>query len=91
VCTIGPASNNKEMISKLVEAGANVFRLNMAHASHQFVSDFLVNLREFIKEENSTAEVGVWIDINGPKIRTGKLANGEKVWIESGKEFFFCQ
>ena len=73
VCTIGPASCSKEMIAKCVEAGMNVLRINMAHSTHAFATQVISDLRNYISEQGSSAEVAVWLDINGPKIRTGRV------------------
>lgn len=72
------------MIGEMVEAGMNVLRINMSHASHAFAKQVIADLREYT--EACTSEVAVCLDINGPKVRTGKLVNGEPVHLRIGEE-----
>ncbi len=74
VATLGPASNTPEMIEKLIDAGANVFRLNFSHgerADHEL----RVNTVREIAARKGVA-VGLLQDLQGPKIRTGKFKDG---------------
>ncbi|KAJ3289482.1 pyruvate kinase [Rhizoclosmatium globosum] len=87
-CTIGPASYGYENIGKLVEGGMNVARLNLSHCTRETAETVVNDLRRYLKETNSTAQVAVWLDINGPKIRTGKLAEHE-VYLNAGDDFTF--
>ncbi|KAJ3154455.1 hypothetical protein HDU89_008525 [Geranomyces variabilis] len=89
VCTIGPASESKEMLSQLISAGMNVARLNLSHCSQDFASRVIRTIRAILVETESTAEVAIWLDMNGPKVRSGKLANGEAVWLDAGDDFYF--
>lgn len=73
--TIGPASASKEVLAKMVEAGMNIIRINMGHSSHEFAAKVISDLRELVDNSTSTAEVAIWIDINGPKIRLGLREN----------------
>lgn len=85
VCTIGPASDDKETLSELIDAGMNVARLNFSHgdfAEHQAKID---NIRE-LKEEKGEP-VALLLDTKGPEIRTGELKGDEDVFIEDGQEF----
>ncbi|HEX9047437.1 MAG TPA: pyruvate kinase [Verrucomicrobiae bacterium] len=73
VSTLGPATDSAEMIGKLVDAGVNVFRLNMSHAPHDWV-------RRVVKDIRAAAAarkifVGVMMDTQGPAIRTGDIAS----------------
>ncbi|KAJ3216526.1 hypothetical protein HDU67_009311 [Dinochytrium kinnereticum] len=88
VCTIGPASAGKETLGKLVEGGMNVCRLNLSHCSHEFAKQVIEDLRSYIDETHNTAEVGIWIDINGPKVRSGKLKE-KNVFLKAGDDFYF--
>ena len=45
VCTIGPATDSPEMLAKLIAAGANVFRLNMSHGTHEWVREVVPRIR----------------------------------------------
>jgi pyruvate kinase len=71
LATLGPASDSIDTIEKLILAGANVFRLNFSHGSHEYHSNTLKNIRKAMKNTNKT--VGVLQDISGPKVRVGKL------------------
>lgn len=81
VATVGPASNNKETLKQLIEAGANVFRLNFSHGSHQDHQKVIDLVRE-LNDEMGT-HVALLQDLQGPKIRTNQIENGE-VQIKAG-------
>ncbi len=69
VATLGPATESKEMLAKLITSGVDILRLNMAHASHQWVDDAMWFIREASVEVGR--HVGVMMDVKGPEIRTG--------------------
>src|SRR5436190_7348965 len=71
ICTLGPASEKPEILRQLVDEGANVFRLNMSHASHQWGEEIVPRIRG-VAEELGRA-VAVLMDTQGPAIRTGDL------------------
>ena len=71
LATLGPASDSLEVIEKLIIAGANLFRLNFSHGSHEYHLKTLKNIRIAMKNLNKT--VGVLQDISGPKVRIGEL------------------
>ena len=75
ICTIGPASDNKKMLSKLVKAGMNVMRLNFSHGSHE---EHLKKI-ELITEINNElgSKVAILLDTKGPEIRTGNFVGGQ--------------
>jgi pyruvate kinase len=86
LATIGPASNNYEMIKSLALAGANVFRLNFSHGSHEVHQEVINIIRKVNKEMN--CNLGILQDLQGPKIRVGEVENngveikpGEKITI----------
>jgi pyruvate kinase len=74
VATIGPATSSPEMLKKLVEAGLNVARLNFSHGTHEDHLKVLTELRRISKTEN--APISILQDLQGPKIRIGKVKNG---------------
>jgi pyruvate kinase len=74
LATIGPASNSKDMLSSLVTAGANVFRLNFSHGKHEDHAKVVKLIREINKENN--LHIGILQDLQGPKIRVGEMENG---------------
>src|SRR4051812_41390608 len=71
ICTLGPATESAEMLREMVEAGANIFRLNMSHATHEWVRVIVPRIRAVAKELDTV--VGILMDTQGPAIRTGDL------------------
>lgn len=82
VCTIGPASCSPEMIEKLIDAGMDVARLNFSHGTHESHKERIKILREVSARKN--ANVAILMDLQGPKIRTGKLIPPHVVNLEPG-------
>lgn len=83
VATLGPASNSKEVITKLAEAGANVFRLNFSHGTHDDHKKVIQMIREVCEEKDY--RIGMLQDLQGPKIRIGLMKDGG-VEIEEGQK-----
>ncbi len=75
LATLGPASDSLDMIGKLVKAGADLFRINMSHASHELLSQTIERIRSV--EVALDRPLGILVDLQGPKIRIGKFAKGE--------------
>ncbi|MDF2700179.1 MAG: Pyruvate kinase fused to PEP-utilizers swivelling domain [Haloplasmataceae bacterium] len=75
ICTIGPKSESKEVMSKLVDSGMNVIRLNFSHGDYQEHGERIKTIREINSEKGT--EVGLLLDTKGPEIRTGKFASGD--------------
>jgi len=73
LATIGPASNNYETIKSLAAAGANVFRLNFSHGTHEIHADVAKIIRQINKDEG--LNLGILQDLQGPKIRVGEVEN----------------
>ena len=71
VSTLGPASNNEDMIRKLYRAGVTMFRINSSHGDHSIHQKNLDYIREIEKEEHTL--IPVLLDLQGPKIRVGEL------------------
>ncbi|KAJ3046742.1 hypothetical protein HK097_000584 [Rhizophlyctis rosea] len=67
----------------------NVARLNLTHCTHEWATKVIKDLRSYLNESQSSAEVAIWVDINGPKTRTGKLKNGGPFKLKSGQDFTF--
>jgi pyruvate kinase len=72
VCTLGPATDSPEMLAQLIAAGANVFRLNMSHGTHEWVRAVVPRIREVARQ--TSANVAIMMDTQGPAIRTGDVA-----------------
>src|SRR5271166_1468899 len=85
VCTIGPATRTPRMIRKLIEAGMDVARLNFSHGSHEEHGQNIAMLRE--AGVALSKPLAILIDLQGPKIRTGLMATGEKVLLRAGQKF----
>ncbi|MBR2657359.1 MAG: pyruvate kinase [Loktanella sp.] len=76
VATLGPASNDYQMIRALHEAGADVFRLNMSHGDHEEIRARHAIIRQVEKDLDSP--IAILADLQGPKLRVGVFANGEE-------------
>src|SRR5947207_6413267 len=77
ICTLGPATEKTETSRELVEAGADIFRLNMSHAKHEWVRELVPRVRQIAKEMECS--VAVLLDTQGPAIRTGELKSNLKL------------
>ena len=84
VATLGPASNTPEILEQLIRAGVNVVRLNFSHGKAQDHIDRAMMVREAAKRAG--VEVAIMADLQGPKIRVSKFAEG-KVMLEPGQKF----
>lgn len=84
LATLGPASNDEETISKLFEAGADLFRINMSHASHDVMRTLIGHIRAV--EKRFGRPIGILADLQGPKLRVGKFAD-VTVELEPGQTF----
>jgi len=73
ISTLGPASDTDEVIEQLIRSGTDVFRLNMSHAKHEWVSDIVPRIRSL--SEKVGKFVAILMDLQGPAIRTGDLSN----------------
>src|SRR5690606_6844060 len=78
----GPASNTDEIVADLVRVGVDVFRINCAHASHDTIATVVARIRRIAKRLNRA--VGILADLQGPKIRVGKLKNAEPIYLKRG-------
>ncbi len=85
ICTLGPATESADVLHAMIEAGANVFRLNMSHATHEWVRMIVPRIRAIAKELNVI--VGILMDTQGPAIRTGDLPT--KLDLKVGDVFEF--
>ncbi|MEY2564904.1 MAG: pyruvate kinase [Verrucomicrobiota bacterium] len=71
ICTLGPATEKTETVRALLEAGADIFRLNMSHAKHDWVREIVPRIRKIAAEIPRPA--AILLDTQGPAIRTGEL------------------
>ena len=74
ICTIGPASENKKVLTEMVKSGMDIMRMNFSHGSHEEHQKKIDLIREINKELNSN--VSILLDTKGPEIRTGDFENG---------------
>lgn len=80
VATLGPASADRETIQALFEAGADVFRLNFSHGTHEDHKKRLDTIRAI--ERDAGRPIGVLLDLQGPKLRLGTFVKGSIVLVE---------
>lgn len=94
VATLGPASDNEDMLGKLIEAGVSVFRLNFSHGSLEEMATRLQRVRRAI--DNSGRCIAILGDLQGPKMRVGKVPDidpeggivvkpGDDIWFRKGQ------
>ena len=74
VCTLGPASSSRSQISALIAAGMDVARLNCSHSDHALLGQLIASVRHCSREAGRA--VAVLLDLQGPKIRIGRLPGG---------------
>lgn len=82
VATLGPASRSEEKLRELMCAGMDVARVNMSHGSHEDHAETIRKVRAVAAELNRP--LAILLDLSGPKIRTGKLRNGEPLHLQAG-------
>lgn len=71
IATLGPATESREMLGKLIQAGVNIFRLNMSHGAHDWVRRVVADVRSAAQALQT--HVAILMDTQGPAIRTGDL------------------
>ena len=74
IATLGPASADRAVVANLFKAGADVFRINMSHASHEAMRERVAMIRSL--EEEFDRPIGILVDLQGPKLRVGEFATG---------------
>jgi pyruvate kinase len=84
IATLGPSSSTAEIIERLYRAGADVFRLNFSHGSHEDHAARIAMIREV--EAKVGRPIGILVDVQGPKLRVGRFAGG-RVHLQAGKPF----
>ncbi|MCC8102378.1 MAG: pyruvate kinase [Clostridiales bacterium] len=85
ICTMGPASDDREVMKALAQSGMDIARFNFSHGTHEEQKarfDQLKSVRAEIKKP-----IAILLDTKGPEIRTGLLKNGGPVTLQSGDEF----
>ena len=84
IATLGPASSTPEVLSRLFHAGADVFRLNFSHGSHEDHFARIQMIRAL--EEHAGRPIGILADVQGPKLRVGRFQAG-RVVLQTGQTF----
>ncbi len=84
VCTIGPATDSEEMLSRLMDAGMNVCRLNMSHGSYEEHAARIDRIKRLRAEKG--IPIAIMLDTKGPEVRTGTLVK-DKVPLAVGQDF----
>lgn len=84
LATLGPASSEESSIRKLLQAGADAFRINMSHTDHGLMRTLVERIRNVELEVDRP--IGILADLQGPKLRVGKFAEGS-VQLEVGQKF----
>lgn len=74
VATLGPSSSTAEQIGKLVDAGVDLFRLNFSHGANEDKARVIDSIRRIAERKKKA--IGILADLQGPKIRTGRMENG---------------
>jgi pyruvate kinase len=82
VATLGPSTDNEEVLAQLIKAGTNVFRINCSHSGHEGIVDRIKLVRRVSKALDMP--VGVLADLQGPKMRVGRLRNEEPILLRPG-------
>ncbi len=84
IATLGPASSTPEMLAALFQAGADVFRLNFSHGTHEEHAARIDMIRAL--EKRFSRPVGILADVQGPKLRVGQFQSG-RVQLQAGQQF----
>ncbi len=84
LATLGPASSEQPVIAALHKAGADVFRINMSHTSHDKLRELVTKIRAV--EHDCGRPIGILADLQGPKLRLGTFASGPQM-LEIGQRF----
>ena len=85
ICTMGPGSNDKEVMRALIKSGMDIARFNFSHGSHEEHKGRMDQLKELREQEKKP--IAILLDTKGPEIRTGQLKDGKKVMLKEGNAF----
>lgn len=85
ICTMGPNTNDRSLMEKLVKNGMDIARFNFSHGDHEEQKKRMDMLKS-VREE-AGVPVAILLDTKGPEIRTGLLKDGQKVMLEAGQIF----
>lgn len=85
ICTMGPNTDDENMMKKLAKAGMDIARFNFSHGDHKEQRERMNLLKKVRKELK--LPIAILLDTKGPEIRTGLLEGGQKVYLEEGSQF----
>ena len=85
VCTMGPNTDNPEVMKQLILGGMDIARFNFSHGTHEEQKARMDQLKEI--RTKLKKPIAILLDTKGPEIRTGLLENGQKVMLQEGAEF----
>src|ERR1700704_725802 len=80
VATLGPASSDRSVMANLFAAGADVFRINMSHTTHERMRELVAAIRTVETEHGRP--IGILVDLQGPKLRVGSFVNNPVTLIK---------
>ncbi len=84
IATIGPASSSRAELKRLLQAGVDVIRLNFSHGNYDDHAKVIKKVRSLAKEEKRP--LAILQDLQGPKLRTGMLKDGEAIFLSPGEQ-----
>ena len=84
IATLGPASSTADVVARLFQTGADVFRLNFSHGTHEDHAARFAIIREL--EQKFDRPIGILADVQGPKLRVGRFAGG-RIYLQTGQHF----
>ena len=87
VCTIGPATDNEEMLRELMLAGMDVARITFSHGTHEAAAETVARIKKVREELN--IPVAILLDTKGPEIRIKEFKDG-KIELKAGQRFTLC-
>lgn len=85
VCTMGPNTDDRELMRKLIQSGMDVARFNFSHGNHEEHKKRMDMLKQLREEEHTNT--AILLDTKGPEIRTGVLKGGKKIMLKNGADF----
>ncbi len=86
IATVGPASSSEKVLEKMINGGVDIFRINFSHGSYEEVKQIITSIRKLNKKLNTN--IGILADLQGPKIRIGKVKDNA-IQLKEGKTISF--
>ncbi len=83
VATVGPSCSDEKQLEALIRAGADIFRVNASHDTPAGIRQWVRKIRRV--ELQVKKPIAIMVDLQGPRVRTGKLAKGEAVYLKTGE------